>query len=156
MTALDVFRRCAAADREIEGLKEKIERREALATGRTARPLSPDGGGRGSGDASMRLVDYVANIEELRAKLVAREAQKKSDMACAIYLAEGMPPSPPYGRILISAYVDRMSLKAIAEEMNYSQTQARRLKQQAEEMAANLVITYWDGNHVPLTVYRQR
>lgn len=154
MTALDVFRRCAAADREIDQIREKIERREALMTGRTARPLSPDGGGRGSGDASMRLVDYVANIEELRAKLEAREKQKASDVMCCLYLADSLEPR--FSEVMKKAYLDHKGLKLIGEEMRYSVSQVKRLKAQAEDMCRSMEITYWDGVHVPLTAIRRK
>ena len=129
MTALDVFRRYAAADKEIEQLEEQIERREALATGSTARPLSPDSGSRGSGDASMRLLDYVANKEELQAKLDARRQLKEADRACCIYLAETLLPQ--LAGIMIRVYIEGKGLK---------QTGAAKMREDIERrVTGNLV-----------------
>lgn len=152
MTALDVFRRYAAADKEIEQLEEQIERREALATGSTARPLSPDSGSRGSGDASMRLLDYVANKEELQAKLDTRRQLKEADRACCIYLAETLLPQ--LAGIMIRVYIEGKGLKQTGAELGYSASQLKRLKRQAETLCQSIEITYWDGNHVPLTAIR--
>lgn len=152
MTALDVFRRCAAADEEIERIRERIERREALATGATARPLSPDGGGHGSGDASMRLLDYVGDVEQLREKLAKRTRQRDMDRACCVYLAEVMPAE--LGRVMLRLYMDGMRLDAIGAQEHCSLSTVKRLKRRAEALSARIDITWWDGVHVPITAVR--
>lgn len=154
MTALDVFRRYADADRVIEGLKEKIERREVMATGCTARPLSADGGGRGSGDASMRLANYVGDVEELRNQLGEKERQKKMDLQCCFFLAEGM--SQILGKIMLLRYVENMTIEKISSEIHYSLSQTKRFKRDAEDLSKRTEIVYWDGKNVPLTVIRDR
>ena len=148
MTALDIFREYGRAAKAAEAIGEKILRREAMATGATARPLSPDGGGRGSGDASMRLVEYVGNIEDLRAQLRDAERRRENLAACCVYLAELLPTAS--GDYLLRRYVQRKSMGMIAREMGCSESTVKRIREEAERQAAGVVILRWDGEHLPI------
>lgn len=153
MTALDIFRRYQKAGDEISRLEEKIQRREALVMGCTARPLTPDSGGHGgNSDASMRLLDYVANKEELEASLRKKQQSAEADRACCIYLAEMLAPN--HADVMVKIYLESKTLKAAAEEMAYSMTHVKRLRKEAEDICKNTEITYWDGKHVPITAIR--
>lgn len=148
MTALDVFKRYAAATAELRRIQEMIDRREAMATGATARPLTNDGGSRGSGDASMRLLDYCANRDELEDRKRQRIAMRDSDMACCVYLAEVLPPE--MGSIMTRRYLEGKRQCDCADAMHYSLSTIRRLQRNAEDMCRRIILTQWDGNHIPV------
>ena len=148
MTALDIFREYDRAAKAAEAIEEKIQRREAMATGATAKPLTADGGSRGGGDASMRLAEYVGNIEDLREQLRAAKARLDDLKACCVYLAEQLPAAS--GDYLLRRYVGRLTLRACAKALNCSETQARRIREEAERAASALVVLAWDGKHVPV------
>lgn len=148
MNGLDVFLQLDKIDDEIERLTERITRRRALAEGCTSRPLTPDGGGKPSTDASMKLVDYVADIEKLEAKL--RDAQTRRDnyAACCVYLAECIPDN--LGTVMIDRYVLRYTYSKCGEVMGYSLTHIRRLLAEAENLCKRMELTMWDGIHIPV------
>lgn len=148
MTAMDVFERYAAAEAELMEIQEKIDRRHALATGTTARPLSHDGGSRGSGDASVRLLDYMGNIEDLEKQKADRERMRDNDRACCMYLAEMLPPM--MASIMTRRFLEGKSQRTCAEETGYSVTSIRRLQRHAEGILREIVLIQWDGNHIPI------
>lgn len=148
MTALDIFIRAKAAPGEIRMLEEKIERRRALQTSCTSKPLSGDAGGRSSDDASMRLLDYMSDIEDMEHALKARKRQSDADRACCVYLAEMMPD--PYGGILTRIYLDGLTQRGCAESLHYSATHIRRMIPEAESFARRMTILLWDGEHAPV------
>ena len=152
MTALDVFKRYKDADREIEGLEERIERRRALAEGNGSPKLDANGGGRGSRDASMRLLDYVGDLTELETKLARRKQLKGEDRLCCLYLAEQLEER--YGKAMLLTYVEGMGLKETATRMGYSLSQVKRIRQTAEDMCRKIEILVWDREHVPLIGYK--
>lgn len=150
MNALDVFERVQAADTELMDIQDKIERRRALATRSTARPTyrNPGGGG-GSGDASVRLLDYMSNVEDLEQKYIARQRMKENDLACCVYLLEILPPN--LAGVMSRRYLEGKSQKVCGDELGYSVTTIRRLQREAEEICRNIQLTWWDGNHIPVT-----
>ena len=153
MTALDVFKRCESAKREIEALEEKIERRRAMAEGSGSVQPSADGGSRGSRDASMRLLDYVANLTELETRLTRRRQTLQEDTACCIYLAEQMEER--YGRVMTRIYLEHKGLRACASEMGYSLSQMKRIRKAAEDLCQRMEILVWDRKHVPIMGFRE-
>ena len=148
MTAMDIFRSYAGHGERIEDLEEMIRRREAVATGGTARPSSPDGGSRSSGDASMRLLDYVGNIEGLREELRTSRAALEEDKDCALYLTEMLPE--PLGGVMARTYLEGKSAREVAEEMGYSVSHVKRLRREAERLCQGVRILSWDRKHVPV------
>lgn len=148
VTGLDVFQRYAAAEAEIRAIDEKIERRRALISGATARPLSPDGGSRGGGDASMRLLDYMANMEEMETERAQRVRMRENDRACCVYLAEMLPRLE--AEMAMMRYLDGKTLKSCAKALNYSETTARRILQDLNAMLRCIYLTFWDGEHIPV------
>lgn len=152
MTALDIFRECAAADGQIARTYERIERRKALATGCTTRPLSPDGGSFGSGDASVRMLNYLADLQALEEDVARQEAAREACRACCLYLADLL--SPTLASVALRTYLEHQGTKAIAEEIKYSEATVRRYKRQADEALARIEITHWDRRHVPMVALR--
>lgn len=153
MTALDIFRGCAALDEEIDSIRENIERRRALASGCTVRPLSPDGGSSGSRDASMRMLDYMAEVEKLEAKIEDKKALRESYRSCCFYLAELLVPT--LAKVMLRFYLERKNIKRIAAEMKYSIATIKRYKRQAEDNLSLIEILYWDRVHVPMILLRE-
>lgn len=147
MTALDIFRECYGLDGKIAKVQERIERRRALATGCTARPMTNDGGSMGASDASMRMLSYVADIEALEAEAQRQAAARESYRACCLYLAD-MIPDVPAG-VALRHYVEHKTLSAIAKDMGYSLAHVKRMKRQADDDLVRIVITSWDRVHVP-------
>lgn len=152
MTAMDIFKEYGRQARTVEGIRERILRREAIATGTTARPLSPDGGGHGGGDASMRLAEYVGNIEGLREQLREAEARLENLNACCVYLAELLPKDA--GDYLLRRFVGHKSMKAIAEETGCSVSTVKRQRDDSERAAYGIMIVSWDGIHLPILATR--
>ena len=153
MNGLDVFKRYAAADGELRKIKERIKRRRALAEGCTSRPPSPDGGSRSSTDASMRLLDYMSDIEQLQAELEERSAQRERDRACCVYLADMLPTN--LGSLMLLRYIEGKSVQACATASAYSVTHTRRLLREAEDICRRMELTLWDGNHIPIVAMTQ-
>lgn len=153
MTALDIFRGCAALDEEIDSTLENIERRRALASGCTARPLSPDGGSSGSGDASMRMLDYMEEIEKLEAEVDEKKALRERYRSCCFYLAELL--SPTLAKVALRFYLERKTIKRVANELKYSYATIKRYKRQAEDNLRLIEILYWDKVHVPMILLRE-
>ncbi len=147
MTALEVFERCARADNDIARIEEKIERRRALAMGCTAKPADSQGGG-GSKDASMKLVDYMADLEALEDELQKRKNRKAMDIGCAVYLAEQLPDT--MGSIMVRCFLCGQVLRDVAGDLGYSMSHIKRMKREAEQACRNIRITWWDGEHVPV------
>ena len=148
MTALDIFRECARLDGKIGRIEERIERRRALATGCTARPLSPDGGSIGGGDASVRMLDYMADIQALEEDRQRQIAERATYRGCCLYLSDLLEPI--LAGVALRAYLEHKGTGAIAEEINYSPATVRRYRKQADEALANIEIMHWDKCHVPL------
>lgn len=148
MNGLDVYERYKAAEKQIKRKEEQIARRRALAEGCTSRPLSPDGGIRGSSDASMRLVDFMADVEKVQAEIDEIRAQRVRDKACCLYLAEMLPDN--YGELLIRRYINGDSVQECAAGMAYSVTHTRRLLREAEGMCRCIELVAWDGSHIPI------
>lgn len=148
MTAKDIFRECADATARIARIEEKIERRRAVASGCTTRPLSPTGGGSGSSDPSMKMIDYVAEIAELEADAEALRAELEYIRNSCFYLADMIPDLE--SSVLLRHYLEGQGIKRIAEEMHYSQSQIRRLKAAGEEMLEGMRVLAWDRVHVPI------
>lgn len=148
MTALDVFKRFADGRKKLSRIEEKIERRRALQISCTSKPMEADSGSHGSGDASMRLLDYVADVDELLDERDAIRHEMETDRACCIYLAECMPDV--IGKIMIEIYIGGATMKACADAIGYSVSHMRRLRTEAEDFAGKTVLTYWDGNHIPI------
>lgn len=148
MTALDIFCECAAADKKIERLRERIERRKALASGCTARPLSPDGGSSGGSDASMRMLDYVAQIQGLEADIQRLAASREVCRSCCFYLADLL--SDIAADVALSVYLEHKSINAIADAKGCSITTVKRYKRNADFELGRIEILHWDRQHVPL------
>ena len=148
MTAYDIFRRYQTGGKKAEELTEMIRRREAMATGCGVRPVSSDGGGRGSRDASMRLLDYVGNIEELREKLRICLERREQDRMCCLYLAELLPEV--HGGVMVRMVLEGKSLKETGVAMGYSGSHVRRLKKEADDMCRRIRIISWDRVHTPV------
>lgn len=153
MNALDIFRGCAALDEEIDSTRENIERRRALASGCTARPLSPDGGSSGSGDASMRMLDYMSEVEKLEAKIEEKKALRESYRSCCFYLAELLVPT--LAKVVLRHYLEHKSIRQIANEIQYSYATVKRYKRQADDNLSLIEILYWDRVHVPMILLRE-
>ena len=151
MTAMDVFVSYLRRGEQIEALEEKIRRREAVMTGGTARPSEPDGGSRGTDDASMRLLDYVGNIESLRKELSACQQAREEDKDCALYLTEMLPD--PLGGVMMRIYVEDKSYREIADEIGYSVSHVKRLRRDAEKLCQSIRVVSWDRRHVPVLVF---
>lgn len=150
MTALEVFERVFAADSDIMDIQGKIDRRYALVTGTTARPLSQNtGSSGGSGDASMRLLDYMGNVEDLEAKLNDRKVMKENDLACCVYLLEMLPAN--LAGVMSRRYLEGKSQRTCADELGYSVTSIRRMQKEAEGICRQITLTWWDGKHIPVT-----
>lgn len=150
MTALEVFERVLVADDDLKDIEDKIVRRRALAVGTTARPPSLNSGsGGGSSDASMRLLDYVGSIEELQKQYDARKKMKENDQACCVYLMEMLPSN--LAGVMSRRYLERKSQKTCADELGYSVTTIRRMQREAEGICKQIQLTWWDGNHIPVT-----
>jgi len=151
VTALEVFERFQAADDALSEIQDKIDRRRALATGTTARPLSQNAGSSGgSGDASMRLLDYMGTVEELQQQLEDRKAMKENDLACCVYLLEMLPAN--LAGVMSRRYLEGKSQRTCGEELGYSVTTIRRMQQEAEGICRQIQLTWWDGEHIPVTV----
>ena len=148
MTAMDVFRSYVARGERIEALEEKIRRRAAVMTGGTSRPSAAEGGGRGGGDASMRLLDYVGNIEALRAELRSAQTAREEEKACALYLTEMIPVA--LGDVMARVYLEGREYGDIAEELGYSVSHVKRLRRDAERLCRDIQIISWDRKHVPV------
>ena len=148
MTALDIFRECGALDKKIDRIQERIERRRALMTGCTARPMTGDGGSMGSSDASMRMLNYVSDIEALQADAREQEAARDACRASCLYLADMIPDIP--AGVALRHYVEHKSMTVIATEMGYSLTHVKRLKRAADDDLSGIVITYWDHVNLPV------
>lgn len=153
MTALDVFMGYGGREKRIEDLEERIRRREAVATGGGVRAPDADGGRSGE-DASMRLLDYVGNVEQLRAELQAARKERDEDKACAIYLTEMLPET--MGKLMSRVYLEKQPLKTAAKAMGYSATHARRLLKEAEDICKGMQIVSWDRVHVPVLAIPDR
>lgn len=153
VTALDMFRRYANAKMEIADLEERIERRKSMVMGGAQKPLSHDGGSRGGYDPSMRLLDYVENVEELRKRLEDRKQKRDGERACCLYLAEMLPVS--LSNVMVRIYLEEQTLAVCAKEMNYSVSQIKRFKRDAEGICRWMNILSWDGFHVPLISFPQ-
>lgn len=150
MTALEVFERFFVADDELKDIEEKIERRDALVTRVTARPLSLNSGsGGGGGDASMRLLDYMGNAEDLQRQLKARKQMKENDLACCVYLLEMLPAD--LAAVMSRRYLEGKSQRTCGVELGYSITTIRRMQREAEGICKQITLTWWDGNHIPVT-----
>lgn len=145
MTAMDVFESYKSRGARIARLEEKIKRREAVMTSGTSR-LSGDGG-RSSGDASMRLIDYVSNIEELRGALDKAISEREREKACCLYLAEALPGLQ--ADVMARIYLGGMTVREAAGDLGYSASYIKRVKGEAEKMCREITILYWDGVHVP-------
>jgi len=151
VTALEVFERFQAADAELLDIQEKIDRRRALATGTTARPLSQNSGSSGgSGDASVRLLDYMGTVEDLERQLEARKVMKENDLACCVYLLETLPAN--LAGVMSRRYLESKSQRTCGEELGYSVTTIRRMQREAEGICRQIQFTWWDGKHIPVTV----
>lgn len=148
MTALDIYRDCSAIDERIERVREKIERRRALASGCTARPLSPDGGGHGGGDASMRLLEQLADIQTMEAELAELEGQREQLRSCCLYLSDMMARA--LASVALQYYLEHKGYQAIAEDSHYGLTTVKRYKRYADEALRSIEIIHWDGRHTPM------
>ena len=151
MTAMDVFEHYAAGEDVLDEIRTKIERRRLMAGGCTSQSFDCDGG-RSSGDASMKLLDYMDNIAALEKQLKREERKRASDRACCVYLAEMLPEQ--LGQLMIYRYLDGMTIRSCAEAIHYSESHVRRLLSDAETFCRNIELTWWDGIHVPVTVIR--
>ena len=152
MTALDIFRECAATDARIERIRERIDRRRALASGCTARPLSPDGGSVGGGDASMRMINYVSEIQTLEEDYARQLTARESYRSCCLYLADLL--SDCLASVALRTYLEHQGTKAIATAVHVSQATVRRYKRQADDELRKIEITYWDRSNVPIYTLR--
>lgn len=148
MTALDIFKECARMDARIARTQERIDRRKALATGCTARPLSPDGGSFGSGDASARMLDYMADIQGLEEDKQYQISTRDAYRGCCLYLADLLEPT--LAGVALRTYLEHKATGVIAGEISYSQATVRRYKKLADEALSRIEIMYWDRCHVPL------
>ena len=148
MTAKDIFRDCSQMNDRINRIEERIERRRALASGCTARPLSADGGSSGSGDASAKMINYVAEITELEAEAGRLRAEREYIRTGCFYLADMLPGLE--AGVVLRYYLEGKGIKAIAEEISYSQSQVRRLKGSGDEMLERITVLMWDRVHVPI------
>lgn len=154
MTAMEFIQHYEAVGEELMDVEEKIERRHALAKRTTARPLSLNkGSGTGSGDGSMRILEYMINVDDLEQKKEECEIKYANYRACCLYLAEMLPPA--LAGIITRRYLEMKSQQTCAEEMAYSITSIRRLQRQAEEILRDIVIVQWDGVHVPIVAIQQ-
>lgn len=150
MTAMEMFEHYVSGEDTLDEIRTKIERRRQIAAGCTS--MSFSSGGRSSGDASMKLLDYMNNIETLERQLIDEERKRACDRICCVYLAEMLPEM--YGQLMIFRYLDGKTIKACAEAMHYSESHIRRLLNEAETMCRNIELTWWDGIHIPVTVIR--
>lgn len=154
MTALEIYRECESLDRKITRIQERIERRRALATSCTARPLSADGGSSGPRDASGKMLDYVADIEALESEQRKQAAAREITRACCVYLGDLLPDN--LAGVALRHYLEHKSYRVIADEMGYSMAHIKRLKGSADEALAGIEITYWDREHVPVCSFKGR
>lgn len=145
---MDVFRSYVSEAERIESLEEMIRRREAAATGGGRRSRDPGAGSRSTDDASMRLLDYVDNVERLRADLKRAKKRREEDKDCALYLTEMLPG--PLGGVMARTYLEGKSAREAAEEMGYSVSHIKRLRRQAEKLCRGVRILSWDRKHVPV------
>lgn len=151
MTAMEMFEHFVAGEDVLDEIRTKIERRRQIAAGCTSQSFS-SGGGRSSGDASMKLLDYMNNIETLERQLADEERKRACDRACCVYLAEMLPEV--YGQLMIFRYLDGKTIRACADATHYSESHIRRLLNEAEAMCRDIELTWWDGIHIPVTVIR--
>lgn len=135
-------------ENRIERAREKIERRRALASSCTTRPLSAAGGGSSGGDASMKLINYVAQIEELEGELARLTAERELIRSSCFYLADMLPEK--LASVALRYYLEGATIKEISGAMHYSQTQIRRWKESAEEALERLTVLAWDRTHLPI------
>ncbi len=152
MTAMDVFEHYAAGEDVLDEIRTKIERRRQMASGCTSQSFDCDGG-RSSGDASMKLLDYMNNVAALERQLATVARKRASDRACCVYLAEMLPALQ--GKLMMLRYLDGKTIRSCAEIVHYSESHVRRLLNDAEELCRRIELTWWDGIHVPVTVIRQ-
>ena len=148
MNALDVFRAYAQDGERIAELEEMIRRREAVATGGGSRPVGQDGGSRSGQDASVRRLDYVGNVEQLRADRDTARGTRDEERACALYLPEML--QDPLGDVLSRVHREGRTVKDAARDMGYSVSHVRRLLKEAETMCKAMKIISWDRKHVPV------
>ena len=148
MTAYEIYARCASAQGDIARIKEKLERRRALATGCTAKPMTQDGGSHGGGDASMRLLDYMADVEQIETELREREKLQEQDRVCCVYIADFLPPV--LASIMTHVYLESRPMREVADLIGYSVSHTKRLRREAETLCRKVIITWWDGIHVPV------
>ena len=97
----------------------------------------------------MRLLDYMSNVEDLEQKYSARQRMKENDLACCVYLLEILPPN--LAGVMSRRYLEGKSQTICGEELGYSVTTIRRLQREAEEICRKIQLTWWDGNHIPVT-----
>lgn len=151
MTAMEMFEHYAAGEDALDEIRTKIERRRQMAGGCTSQSFDR-AGDRSSGDASMRLLDYMNNIDALQKQLTHEESKRASDRACCVYLAEMLPEH--LGQLMILRYLDSKTIRACANALHYSESHIRRLLNDAEDMCRNIELIWWDGIHIPVTVIR--
>jgi len=151
MTAMELFKHYAVGEDVLDEIRTKIERRKQMASGCTSQSFS-SGGSRSSGDASMKILDYMNNIEALERQLADEERKRASDRACCVYLAELLPEK--HGHLMILRYLDGKTIRACADTTHYSESHIRRLLNEAESMCRDIELTWWDGIHIPVTVIR--
>ena len=101
----------------------------------------------------MRMLDYVAAVEALDAELGDAEHKRRMYGECCLYLADQIEHRA--AGVALRLYVERKSIRAIAEEMHYSQATIKRIRQQADQQLARIEILSWDGEHVPLCAARR-
>lgn len=148
MNALDIYKMAHEQKRKLASMGEALERRRAIAEGCTSKPLSADGGGFGSGDKSVKLLDFVSDVEEMEKSISEAQSKYSATLSCCVYMSGRL--NARNADILERYYLAGKTIRAIAGEMAYSQGYVKQMKAAAEDEARALIVIEWDGKHTPV------
>ena len=131
MNALDIMKRCRAAESDIGRLQQRIDQRRDVLTSLSAPQADPTGGSRGTGDKD-KTGRIIAEIDELERERDARREAWEAEKVAACALVDMVPDLE--GRILFDYYVRGMDTVQTAKKEKYQTSYVRRVKRDGERL----------------------
>ena len=131
MNAMTILNRCRAARNEIARLKQRIEQRYEILDGLSAPQADPIGGSHGSTDPD-KIGRILADIDQLKREMKAREEAQMAEKASAVALLDMVPELE--SKVLYAYYVQGKDTTAIARKEKYQASYLRKVKRNAEQL----------------------
>lgn len=135
MEAMTIFRRCRAAEDEIQRIQVRISQRWDALTGIGAPQADPNGGSRGGGDTD-KTGRIMGDIDQLEREVQARREALQAETVAALTLLDAVPDLE--NEVLYLYYLKRMSTGEIAKEKSYTPGYVRKVKRDGEQLLAML------------------